>query len=222
MPRVSEGYLEERRLEILDAAARCFAREGFHRTTMQDIVREAAASPGAIYRYFASKEDLIAAIASRRHGAELQRVREATGGADLRSDLRGLVRVFLGLLTAPAERAWRRVTIQLWGEALRNERVMEVVREGLAEPLRVLAARLRRARDEGRLPEGLDPDAAARLVVAAFQGLVLQQAWNPRLDVAACGQALEVLLDAALGAEPWAPRTSGTRRRARRGPARRG
>jgi AcrR family transcriptional regulator len=221
MPRVSEGYLEERRLEILDAAARCFARQGFHRTTMQDIVREAAASPGAIYRYFASKEELIAAIASRRHGAELRLLREATGGADVRSDLRGLVRAFLGLL-APAERAWRRVTIQLWGEALRNERVMAVVREGLEQPLRELAARLRRARGEGRLPEGLDPDAAARLLAAAFQGLVLQQAWDPKLDVAACGQTLEALLDAALGAEPRARRCPPRGRPARRDRARRG
>ncbi len=48
---------------FLRAAVVCFAREGFHRTTIQDIVHESKLSPGAIYRYFASKEDIIVAIA---------------------------------------------------------------------------------------------------------------------------------------------------------------
>ena len=50
---------------ILDAAECCFTRAGFHRTTMQDICKEALISPGALYVYFASKEDLIAGIAER-------------------------------------------------------------------------------------------------------------------------------------------------------------
>ena len=55
MPRVSREYLDRRRDEIAAAALRCFAREGFHRTTMQDIVAESGLSPGALYRYFAAK-----------------------------------------------------------------------------------------------------------------------------------------------------------------------
>ena len=64
MPRVAESYLQSRRRQIMDAAIRCFAREGFHRTTMQDIFRETGLSAGAIYRYFKSKEDIVAAIAA--------------------------------------------------------------------------------------------------------------------------------------------------------------
>src|SRR5690606_27390679 len=60
MAKLSPETLRERSDHILDAAGRCFARAGFHRTTMQDICREAAVSPGALYIYFNSKEALIA------------------------------------------------------------------------------------------------------------------------------------------------------------------
>jgi AcrR family transcriptional regulator len=40
MPKVSQKYLDARRSEILDAAIVCFSRDGFHRATMQDIVRQ--------------------------------------------------------------------------------------------------------------------------------------------------------------------------------------
>ncbi|TMA34568.1 MAG: TetR/AcrR family transcriptional regulator [Deltaproteobacteria bacterium] len=195
MPRVSRDYLDRRREEILAAALRCFAREGFHRTTMQDIVAESGLSPGALYRYFAAKEDLIAAIAARHHAAELALLRDAAERADVRLALRALVRAFLERLSDPGEQEWRRVTVQLWGEALRSPRVMRVVREGLDEPLAALASLLRRV-------PGVDAAATARLTASLFQGLVLQQAWDPELDVAAYARAAESLIDAVLGAAP--------------------
>jgi AcrR family transcriptional regulator len=195
MPRVSAAYLAKRRAHIVDAAARCFAREGFHRTTMQHIVREAALSPGAIYRYFASKEDIVAAIAEERHSAERALFREATARDGARAEVAGLARAFLGRLGQPGERAWRRVTVQLWGEALRNPRVMEVVRSGLDEPLRRLAALLRAGQRDGSLPRDLDARATARVAAAVFEGLVLQQAWEPRLDVERLVRAAVRLLE---------------------------
>src|SRR5215469_137769 len=62
MPKVTEEHVQARRRQILSAALRCFARQGFHRTTMQDIFREADLSPGAVYSYFTGKDELIAAI----------------------------------------------------------------------------------------------------------------------------------------------------------------
>jgi len=55
----------DRRNEILDAARRCFVRSGFHGASMQEICAEAGMSPGNLYRYFASKEALIAGISER-------------------------------------------------------------------------------------------------------------------------------------------------------------
>lgn len=46
MPRVSQQYKDDQRAEILAAARSCFVRNGFHRTSMQDVFTEAA-SPRA-------------------------------------------------------------------------------------------------------------------------------------------------------------------------------
>jgi TetR/AcrR family transcriptional regulator, transcriptional repressor of aconitase len=207
MPRVSQGYLEARRRQIMDAAITCFARQGFHRATMQDIVAETGLSAGAIYRYFRSKEDIVAAIAAEHHAAEAAALAEAGGGgSDVGAALRHLVEVSLGRLADPAEQRWRRVTVQVWGEALRSERVMGIVRDGLDEPLRILADLFRRGLREEDLPPGLDPDGAARVCAAIFQGLVLQQAWEPALDVEAYVTAVLALINALTASANAAPR----------------
>src|SRR3954451_11812525 len=65
MRRANVQLQADRRDEILVAAQSCFARSGFHQTSMQEICSEAGMSPGNLYRYFRSKEDIIAAIAER-------------------------------------------------------------------------------------------------------------------------------------------------------------
>jgi len=196
MPRVAESYLQSRRRQIMDAAITCFAREGFHRATMQDIVGETGLSAGAIYRYFRSKEDIVAAIAAEHHAAEAAAFAEVSTGDDVGAALRHLARVSLGRLADPAEQQWRRITVQIWGEALRNDRVMDIVRGGIEEPVAILAALIRRGQRDGSLPPELDAEGAARVCASIFQGLVLQQAWDPELDVDAYIRAVLVLIGA--------------------------
>ena len=62
MPPVSQRYRDSRRRHVIDAARRCFARTGFHATSMQDIFVESGLSAGAVYGYFAGKDELICAI----------------------------------------------------------------------------------------------------------------------------------------------------------------
>jgi TetR/AcrR family transcriptional regulator, transcriptional repressor of aconitase len=203
MPRVAESYLQSRRRQIMDAAIACFAREGFHRTTMQDIVGETGLSAGAIYRYFRSKEDIVAAIAAEHHAAEAAAFAEVGTGDDVGAALRQLARASLGRLADPAEQQWRRITVQIWGEALRNDRVMGIVRGGIDEPVAILAALIRRGQRDGSLPRELDAEGAARVCASIFQGLVLQQAWDPELDVDAYIRAVLALVEALV--QPSAP-----------------
>src|SRR6476646_7494019 len=61
VPRVSAQHEQEVRERIVRAATRVFSERGFHRATMQDIVRASGLSVGAIYTYFKSKDELILA-----------------------------------------------------------------------------------------------------------------------------------------------------------------
>ena len=65
MPKVSEEHAAARREQILSAAQRCFARKGFHNTSMNDVFAEAGLSAGAVYSYFKSKDEIIVAMSDR-------------------------------------------------------------------------------------------------------------------------------------------------------------
>jgi AcrR family transcriptional regulator len=185
VPRVAESYLQSRRRQIMDAAIRCFARDGFHAATMQDIVAETGLSAGAIYRYFRSKEDLVAAIAAEHHAPEANALAAAAAEEDIGAALRRVARASLGRLADADEQRWRRVTVQVWAEALRDDRVMRIVRDGLDEPVAVLTDLIRRGQRDASVSPDIDPMGMARVCASIFQGLVLQQAWDPAVDVEA-------------------------------------
>jgi AcrR family transcriptional regulator len=198
MPKVSEEHLDARRKQIVDAAVACFARDGFHRATMQDICREAELSPGAVYRYFSSKDELVEAIADERHAREAEfaaGARDIGVGADA---LRALGRAFFGSLADPDERRRRRLVVQIWAEALVNPGLHELVIRGIELPLTVLPQLVREAQEKGELDDSLDPDALARVMLAMFQGFILQQAWDERVDVASFLEAAEAFVDALM------------------------
>lgn len=198
MPKVSEAHLAARRRQILDAAVACFSEQGFHRTTMQDIVGRSGLSPGAIYRYFDGKEAIVEAIAAERHAVEMDVVEAAVARPGLGEGVRAL-RSFFELLRDPHERTRRRVAVQMWGEALSNPRVRDTVVEGIEGPLERLADMARDATRRGQLPAHLDADAVGRVMLSLALGFIVQQAWDEDVAVDAYLEVLDELLAAWLG-----------------------
>lgn len=210
MPKVSQAHRDARRAQILDAAMRCFARSGFHRTTMQDIVQQAELSPGAIYLYFASKEEIISALADERHAREQNLIAEAGADDELQTTLQRLAHAFFRPLSTLDEQLRRRVGIQIWAEALCNEQLLVLMRRGVDAPRQLLAERLTDAQRRGDFPAHLDPDAVARILIALFQGFILQQAWDEHLSVEPYVATLEQIFQALLGpASPPQPHNQG-------------
>ena len=77
-----------RRQQILDGASACFAEKGFHATSMQDICDAAGMSPGALYRYFSSKDDIIIAIVEEERRTDDEFVYQMLSSGDLFGSLR--------------------------------------------------------------------------------------------------------------------------------------
>jgi TetR/AcrR family transcriptional regulator, repressor for uid operon len=182
MPKVTEAHIEARRQQILDAAAECFARKGFHHSTMHDICQMAELSPGAVYRYFASKDDIIAAMEEqgRQHSAAIIEAvtRERKDTLDV---LEGLVDVFFSKLEDVRDCA---VHIELWAEALSNPRIREMV-VGIDDSIRnaFVTKIVRDAQKRGEINAKLDADSVARVMMAFWDGLVLQKTLDPEVDI---------------------------------------
>ncbi len=204
MPKVSPEYLAARRQQILDAAIVCFDRSGFHRTSMQDIFDEAGLSTGAVYRYFDSKEAIIEAIAEQRHAREAELITEAMAVADPREALHRLADLYFGWLRDPEEQRRRRIGVLVWAEAINHTGLRSVVQRG-ADQRRLLTGFLQRAKEVGALTPEADPEAITRVYLALFQGFVLQQAWDPGVDVDLYLDAVHNVIDATVSTARGAP-----------------
>lgn len=203
MPKVSDAHRRARRREILDAAASCFARQGFHRTSMQDIVRESGISAGLVYRYFTSKDEVIAAIVGEWHE---HRTRLLTGAAPESPAAAGggghplpAYLAMLRAIAAPEAADDLRLGVQVWAEALRSPAIGELTRGGVDRFRKLAAGAIREAEREGGLPAGVEPDALARVLIAIYQGLMLQTAWDGAVDNEAFVRAVAELVGALTG-----------------------
>jgi AcrR family transcriptional regulator len=179
IPKVSQTHLDARRQQILDAAVECFSRDGLHPTTMQDIVKQSGLSAGALYTYFKSKDEMIEAIAAGRHERERELITSSRKSGDAADGVQVLVRSFSRILVDPAERKGRRLSIQLWAEALRNPQILRTVRKGVDVPRGMLTEMVEAGIQRGTLTADVDPDAIARVLIALFQGFALQIALAP-------------------------------------------
>jgi AcrR family transcriptional regulator len=197
MPRITEARRNAQRARVLDAALTCFDRTGFHRTTMQDIVKESELSPGAIYGYFDSKVAIVEAVAAERHHLERSLLTEALKSADPIVGMTSFVKRYFDWLGDPRELRRRRVAVQAWAEALHDPRMRASVDAGLA-PLAEIVRAIRSAKRRKRLPSTVNPEGLARVLLALIQGFVLQQAWQSDVDIKGYRDTVLALL-AALG-----------------------
>jgi AcrR family transcriptional regulator len=198
MPKISDAKRETRRQQILDAARHCFSRDGFHNTTTADIVRESGVSQGALYLYFATKEDIILALADDRHQNEAIINALAQREQDPVQGLLSLIELYADGLADQARLDARRVGIQGWAEALRSPRIHESVVEGLNAVRAAIVRLIERGQHTGQIRPEIDAETLSRVLIALFQGLVLQVVWGEKLDREACGKLVHGLIRDAL------------------------
>ncbi|MEU0133243.1 TetR/AcrR family transcriptional regulator [Streptomyces sp. NPDC006296] len=180
MARVSQEHLDARRRQILSGAAHCFARNGFHGTSMQDVLKEVGLSAGAVYRYFPGKEDLIAAIADEAFDSIRRAFAEAaeltpppTPDVLLGRVVRG---VFEGQVYGLDRRTCAALVVQVWAETMRNERLARTLGEGYAGMREAWTTLVEAYRAAGLMSCDVPADDVARTLIATAQGFIAQEA----------------------------------------------
>jgi AcrR family transcriptional regulator len=201
MPRVSDDHLAARRSQVLSAALRCFARDGFHATSMRDVVRESGLSAGAVYRYFPSKDELVAAAVEPILDQLTAALDDALVAEEPPSPTAvvGLLLERIVPLATGGEVDYTRVAVTAWGEALRDpvvRRLAERTYRGVRERLAVV---VRRWCDAGAVPAGTDVEALAQVVFSMVIGYVLQHALLGDVDPGRYSAAAAVLAPGRAG-----------------------
>ncbi|MFE7171394.1 TetR/AcrR family transcriptional regulator [Streptomyces sp. NPDC057616] len=182
MARVSQEHLDARRRQILDGAAVCFARNGFHATSMQDVLKEVDLSAGAVYRYFSGKDALIAAIVGEVLGQVHEGFEEAARSTpppppdDLVASVLSRVLATKESVTVDGRPAFPRLVVQVWTETLRNEELASLLREGYGVVQQTWARIVEAYQDAGMMRPDVTPDHVARTMMAAAMGFLAQQA----------------------------------------------
>lgn len=198
MPRVSEEHRELRRAQVLLAARRCFHRNGFHATTMDDIIREAGLSAGAVYRYFPSKDSLIVEAASEALAA----IGSAVEGLLAADEVPPPLEAFAALIARIDQQIEgdgydnARLALHGWAETARNPQLRALVGaryETFAEQAGELIVRWQRA---GLAAPGLDPRAVGASMLSLMVGYVVQHAVTGGPDPAAYAAGVGQLLGA--------------------------
>jgi RND family efflux transporter MFP subunit len=178
MPKIDIDTQTARREHILDAAERCFAERGFHSTSMHDICRAAAVSPGALYTYFSSKEQLIAGICDREKSKLVEALAAVAEAEDFMAALSALGETYC--VAQPREKL--RLHVEINAEALRNPAIGDIVHSVDTFVLNSFERLLAKAKDEGRIYPCVDTAALAQVLAVIGDGMCWQRAMNKDFD----------------------------------------
>lgn len=179
MPKLKPETELARRQHILDAAERCFDRGGFHRTSMQDICKEAGVSPGALYVYFDSKEALIAGICERNRAELTDRLDKLAEAPDFMAALSALGESYL--VDDPASK--QRIVAEMGLESARNARVSEIFFGADQFCFAAFEGLFERLKQEGRADPQLDVKTIAKVFMLIGDGLYWRRAIMPEFDM---------------------------------------
>jgi AcrR family transcriptional regulator len=181
---------EERKAQIYEAALACFGRQGYHRTTMDDIVAESGLSKGSLYWYFDSKKDLFLSLFQEVMGqfAQVWEVIVTNEEANAREKL--LASLALIRIEFEEMVPFFGIMMEAWTLTRHDEDAERLTRE-LYEPYVDMLARI--------VEEGVasgefhvdSPSVTALVILTLFDGIMMAMStglwthdWNEVMDAA--------------------------------------
>ncbi|MFQ6327504.1 TetR/AcrR family transcriptional regulator [Nocardia sp. CWNU-33] len=174
MPRVSEEHLERRRQQILDAAQLCFARRGFHETSMQDVFAESGLSAGAVYRYFKSKNELISALATQTMVDVRATMSTLIHGDPLPTPAQLVAALAEQIVAQSGPEGTIRLAPQVWALAMVHPEASEYVKDAILAMRGLWHEYAELIHVAGWLPADADTHAVATAMICFIPGFMLQ------------------------------------------------
>jgi AcrR family transcriptional regulator len=193
MPKVTQQHMDARREQILDAARRCFLRDGFHSTSMQDLFAEAGLSAGAVYRHFTSKDEMILAIAEENMRDVLD-ITLAIATNRQGQSVGAILAELLDVIRAKSvEEDVAGLAVLVWGEAMRNRSLASKLDHLMGRIRENLVTLVRDHQESGGLPANATAEGIASTMLSILPGYILQVALLDQAVVAEVPDAVRAL-----------------------------
>ena len=177
-PTTKRRRREETRQRLLDAALPVFARNGFERATVDEIVRDAGYSKGAFYVHFESKEDLFWAMLEERIGGVQETLRDAIDiELTVAENQRRILQAIFDL--DREDPAWPALFMEFAAHAGRNPKVRDRLGEMYRRWHSFTVEMLSGARDAGKVRADLDVEFTASVIIALVEGTLIQSRLAP-------------------------------------------
>lgn len=166
------------RQRLIRAAQEVFARQGYDRATVDEIVRAAGFSKGAFYVHFDGKEDLFWEMLEERIARQQEAFRQAVNPSQPTfTNVRTILAAVFALVKEDTQ--WRAMSMEFGAHAMRNERVRQRLGEMYARWRSLVEETLRIGQEAGRVRTDLDVAFMALVLMATVEGSIIQSCIDP-------------------------------------------
>ena len=200
MPRITEERREARREQILDAARTCVLEHGLEAVSMEMIIARSGLSTGAVYRYFKSKDELIAAAiteAAGQIGAAVAPILAGPRWGDPSQLLQRLLNGWIAFARSGAGPAagvdLMPVALHGWSHAQTHPELLAILGGALVGFRERCVPVIKQWQDEGVVDPTADPEAVAQLMLSICLGFVAQRSLTGDADVKAHAAGLAAI-----------------------------
>jgi AcrR family transcriptional regulator len=175
-PRVTLQHKQEVRARILDAAESLFSKQGYHDTSMDEIVGESGLSKGAIYGYFGSKDELFLALQQRQLETSLKEIRLTFASEDsAKAKLEKSTDIAFASLVGLSRQSCR-MNLEFAVAAPRMNSLQRMRDSRFKTERDFLAGLIDEGIKTGEFRRDIDPDSTASMLIAMVDGLALNWA----------------------------------------------
>ena len=184
----------ETRRRLIDSALGVFARNGYERATVDEIVREAGFSKGAFYVHFEAKEDIFWAMLEERTNHLQEAFREAANpDLPVSQNLAMILRSVFSLNRE--DPLWSALFMEFAAHASRNQKVRDQLGAMHRSWRNFAVEALNRGREAGLVRKDLDVQFISSVLIAVVEGMMMQSRLAPdAFDLDASVEPLSRLL----------------------------